>query len=362
LVLGFLLSSFSLAQFLGSGLLGSLSDRHGRKPVLFWTVAGTMASYLVFGAGILTESLPLLFGGRLMLGFCSGNLAVTFSSIADLSSPEEKSRNFGMVGAAFGIGFVLGPFLGGLLSDPQNHPSLGYETPFWAAAALSALNLWMIRRYFKETLAQRTHRPLRLGDGVRQIRTAFGHPTLRRLFLVSFLMVFGFNFFSQYLQVYMIERFDYRQRDIGNLFGYLGLWIAVTQGGLLRPLSARFSPESILRVSLPVLALGFLGILWPTEAVWLYAILPLVSLGQGFSSPNLLSLVSNRADPSVQGEILGINQSVNSFAQLLPPLIGGVVVAWDLRAPMIAAGLFVLLAWLTLASIKSPHLGNTPSR
>jgi DHA1 family tetracycline resistance protein-like MFS transporter len=362
LVLGFLLSSFSLAQFLGSGLLGSLSDRHGRKPVLFWTVAGTMASYLVFGAGILTESLPLLFGGRLMLGFCSGNLAVTFSSIADLSSPEEKSKNFGMVGAAFGIGFVLGPFLGGLLSDPQNHPSLGYETPFWAAAALSALNLWMIRRYFKETLAQRTHRPLRLGDGVRQIRTAFGHPTLRRLFLVSFLMVFGFNFFSQYLQVYMIERFDYRQRDIGNLFGYLGLWIAVTQGGLLRPLSARFSPESILRVSLPVLALGFLGILWSTEAVWLYAILPLVSLGQGFSSPNLLSLVSNRADPSVQGEILGINQSVNSFAQLLPPLIGGVVVAWDLRAPMIAAGLFVLLAWLTLASIKSPHLGNTPSR
>jgi len=362
LVLGFLLSSFSLAQFLGSGLLGSLSDRHGRKPVLFWTVAGTMASYLVFGAGILTESLPLLFGGRLMLGFCSGNLAVTFSSIADLSSPEEKSKNFGMVGAAFGIGFVLGPFLGGLLSDPQNHPSLGYETPFWAAAALSALNLWMIRRYFKETLAQRTHRPLHLGDGVRQIRTAFGHPTLRRLFLVSFLMVFGFNFFSQYLQVYMIERFDYRQRDIGNLFGYLGLWIALTQGALLRPLSNRFSPESILRVSLPVLALGFWGILWPTEAVWLYAILPLVSLGQGFSSPNLLSLVSNRADPSVQGEILGINQSVNSFAQLLPPLIGGVVVAWDLRAPMIAAGLFVLLAWLTLASIKSPRLGNTPSR
>jgi MFS family permease len=113
---------------------------------------------------------------------------------------------------------------------------------------------------------------------------------------------------------------------------------------------------------LPVLALGFLGILWPTEAVWLYAILPLVSLGQGFSSPNLLSLVSNRADPSVQGEILGINQSVNSFAQLLPPLIGGVVVAWDLRAPMIAAGIFVLLAWLTLASIKSPRLGNSPSR
>lgn len=362
LVLGFLLSSFSLAQFLGSGLLGSLSDRHGRKPVLFWTVAGTMLSYLVFGVGIMLESLPLLFVARLILGFCSGNLAVTFSSIADLSAPEAKSRNFGMVGAAFGIGFVLGPFLGGLLSDPQNHPSLGYETPFWAAAVLSALNLAVIHRFFKETLAQRTHRPLSLGDGVRQIRTAFGHPALRKLFLVSFLMVFGFNFFSQYLQVYMIERFDYKQRDIGNLFGYLGLWIALTQGGLLRPISGRFSPERILRVSLPVLALGFIGILWPSQPFWLYAILPLVSLGQGFSSPSLLSLVSNRADASVQGEILGINQSVNSFAQLLPPLLGGIVVAWDLRAPLVAAGVFVVLAWLTLTSIKQQPLGRTSPR
>jgi DHA1 family tetracycline resistance protein-like MFS transporter len=159
-------------------------------------------------------------------------------------------------------------------------------------------------------------------------------------------MVFGFNFFTQFIQIYLIKRFDFGQGDIGALFGYLGLWIALTQGLLLRPVSARLSPAPILRISLLLMGLAVISILVPQESPFLYAILPLVSLGQGFSSPNLLSLISNKADPSVQGEILGINQSVNSFAQLLPPLIGGLIVAWDIRAPLLVSGSIIVLAWL----------------
>jgi len=353
MMIGFLLASFSLAQFMGAGFLGALSDRHGRKPVLRYTVAGTLISYLVFGIGIVQASLPLLFIGRFLLGFCSGNLAVTFSAIADLSSTEYKSRNFGMVGAAFGIGFVLGPFLGGILSDSTWHPSLGYDTPFWAAAMLSALNLWVLQRYFTETLTTRRRSPLHPASGLRQIAKAFGRPELRGLFAVSFLMVFGFNFFTQFIQVYLIKRFDFGQGDIGTLFGYLGLWIALTQGLLLRPVSARLSPAPILRVSLLLMGLAVMGMLVPNQSIFLYAILPLVSLGQGFSSPNLLSLISNRADPSVQGEILGINQSVNSFAQIFPPIISGFIVAWDIQAPLLVSGSIIVLAWLTFVSNRS---------
>ncbi|MBM3446484.1 MAG: TCR/Tet family MFS transporter [Bacteroidetes bacterium] len=353
MMIGFLLASFSLAQFVGSSLLGALSDRHGRKPILRYTVAGTLLSYLIFGIGIVQAALPLLFLGRLMLGFCSGNLAVTFSAIADLSSAEHKSRNFGMVGAAFGIGFVLGPFLGGLLSDSSWHPALGYDTPFWAAAVLSAVNLWVLQRYFTETLVAPRMSPLHPASGLRQIAKAFGKPELRGLFAVSFLMVFGFNFFTQFIQVYLIKRFDYGQGDIGTLFGYLGLWIALTQGLLLRPVSARISPAPILRVSLLLMGLAVMGILLPDQSVLLFAVLPLVSLGQGFSSPNLLSLISNKADSSMQGEILGINQSVNSFAQLLPPLIGGFIVAMDIRAPLLVSGSFIVLAWLTFITNRS---------
>lgn len=353
MMIGFLLASFSLAQFVGSGLLGALSDRLGRKPVLRYTIFGTLIAYLIFGAGILTASLPMLFVGRLLLGFCSGNLAVTFSAIADLSDAEHKSRNFGMVGAAFGIGFVLGPFLGGFLSDSSWHPWLGYDTPFWAAAILSAVNLGVLQRYFAETLTATRMSPLHPASGLRQIAKAFGRPELRGLFAVSFLMVFGFNFFTQFIQIYLIKRFDFGQGDIGALFGYLGLWIALTQGLLLRPVSARLSPAPILRFSLLLMGLAVMCILIPKESVFLYAILPLVSLGQGFSSPNLLSLISNKADPSVQGEILGINQSVNSFAQLLPPLIGGMIVAWDIQAPLLVSGSIIVLAWLTFVSNRS---------
>jgi DHA1 family tetracycline resistance protein-like MFS transporter len=353
MMIGLLLASFSLAQFVGSGLLGALSDRHGRKPVLRYTIVGTMIAYLIFGAGILGTSLPLLFTGRLLLGFCSGNLAVTFSAIADLSSAEHKSRNFGMVGAAFGIGFVLGPFLGGFLSDSTWHPWLGYDTPIWAAAILSALNLGVLQRYFTETLAVPRLSPLHPASSLRQIGRAFGRPELRGLFAVSFLMVFGFNFFTQFIQIYLIKRFDFGQGDIGALFGYLGLWIALTQGLLLRPVSARLSPAPILRISLLLMGLAVISILVPQESPFLYAILPLVSLGQGFSSPNLLSLISNKADPSVQGEILGINQSVNSFAQLFPPLIGGLIVAWDIRAPLLVSGSIIVLAWLIFVVNRS---------
>jgi DHA1 family tetracycline resistance protein-like MFS transporter len=288
-----------------------------------------------------------------LLGFCSGNLAVTFSAIADLSSAEHKSRNFGMVGAAFGIGFVLGPFLGGFLSDSTWHPWLGYDTPFWAAAILSALNLGVLQRYFTETLAVPRLSPLHPASSLRQIGRAFCRPELRGLFAVSFLMVFGFNFFTQFIQIYLIKRFDFGQGDIGALFGYLGLWIALTQGLLLRPVSARLSPAPILRISLLLMGLAVISILVPQESPFLYAILPLVSLGQGFSSPNLLSLISNKADPSVQGEILGINQSVNSFAQLLPPLIGGLIVAWDIRAPLLVSGSIIVLAWLIFVVNRS---------
>lgn len=353
MMIGFLLASFSLAQFVGSGLLGSLSDRYGRKPILRYTVAGTLLSYLVFGTGIVQTSLPLLFVGRLLLGFCSGNLAVTFSAIADLSSAEHKSRNFGMVGAAFGIGFVLGPFLGGFLSDSSWHPALGYDTPFWVAALLSVVNLWVLQRFFTETLVSPRMSPLHLASGLQQIAKAFSRPELKGLFVVSFFMVFGFNFFTQFIQVYLIKRFDFGQGDIGALFGYLGLWIALTQGLLLRPVSARVSPAPILKVSLLLMGLAVVGILVPDRSVLLYAILPLVSIGQGFSSPNLLSLISNKADSSMQGEILGINQSVNSFAQLLPPLIGGFIVALDIRAPLLVSGSFIVLAWLTFVSNRS---------
>lgn len=348
IVMGLLISSFSFMQFFGSSFLGALSDRFGRKKVLFASIAGSAIGYVILATGIELGLPAMLFAGRMLNGFCAGNLAVIYSAIADISSPNDKSKNFGLVGAAFGIGFVIGPFMGGQLADPHLVSWFTYATPFWVAALLSLLNLALISLRFTETIGQKVNRSLNFTTGIKNLRIAFTHTQLRTVFLVSFLFIFGFTFFTQFIQVYLIEVFDYKQSDIGQLFAYMGIWIALTQGGIIRPVSKRFAPTATLRFSLLFLAMAMLALLLPSASWQLFLALPFVSIFQGLTSPNITATVSNLAGNDIQGEILGINQSVSAFAQLLPPLIGGVLVGFDIRMPIFGSAFFILMAWLLL--------------
>lgn len=352
IMMGLLISSFSFMQFFGSSFLGALSDRFGRKKVLFTSIAGSALGYAILAMGIELGLPALLFAGRMLNGFCAGNLAVIYSAIADISTPEQKSRNFGMVGAAFGIGFVIGPFMGGQLADSTLVSWFTYATPFWTAAMLSLFNLLLVALGFTETIGQKVNRSLNFTKGLSNLKTAFTHPQLRIVFLISFLFIFGFTFFTQFIQVYLIEAFDYKQSDIGQLFAYMGIWIALTQGGIIRPVSKRFAPLGVLRFSMILLAISMLGLLLPSVSWQLFLVLPFVSIFQGLTSPNITATVSNLAGNDIQGEILGINQSVSAFAQLLPPLIGGVLVGFDIRMPIFGSAFFILMAWLVLQRLK----------
>lgn len=359
MLMGVLISSFSLMQFFGSSFLGALSDKLGRKKVLFGSIIGTTVGYLIIGSGIELGATWMLFAGRMLNGFCAGNLAVIYSSLADISKPEDKSKNFGMVGAAFGIGFVIGPFLGGQLANNELVSWFTYATPFWFSAILAVINLALIHFRFRETIGAKVNRSLNFTTGFRNIRTAFTNPSLRSIFAVSFLFIFGFTFFTQFIQVYLIETFDYREADIGQLFGYMGIWIALTQGVFIRPVSKRFTAPQVLRFSLPLLAVAMLLLLVPNVSWQLFLVLPFISIFQGLSSPNITATVSNLAGPSIQGEILGINQSVNAVAQMLPPLIGGVIVGLDIRMPIYGAALFIAASWLVLTWVLSKRANRS---
>ncbi|HLC50237.1 MAG TPA: MFS transporter [Candidatus Nanoarchaeia archaeon] len=346
ILLGFLIASYSIAQFFGSPILGALSDKYGRKKVLFLSLPGTFLGYLLFGVALLQQNLLLLFVSRIIGGFSGGNLSIVMSSIADLSDEKSKAKNFGLVGMAFGLGFIFGPFIGGKLADPTLVSWFNYATPLWFAAILSLFNMLMVANYFKETSTTRLDTKISMLTGFRNIQKAFTIKNLRVIFIIVFLITLGFNFFTQFFQVLLIEKFSFNQSDIGNLFAFVGIWIAFSQGVLTRVLSKKFSPKQILPFSILFLAISLPLLLLPSKLFYLYAANAVIAIFAGLTFPNYTAIVSGLSAKDSQGEILGINQSIQAIGIAIPPIVAGFIVSIHLYLPIIVSAALMFIAWL----------------
>jgi DHA1 family tetracycline resistance protein-like MFS transporter len=277
-------------------------------------------------------------------GFTGGNIAILTSSIADISDKESRTRNFGLIGMAFGIGFILGPTIGGVLSDNTVVPWFDHYVPFLFTAGLALVNFILVYFFFKETLLHKLQTSISPFKGVQNIFTSFSSPNLRAVFTVVFLISVGFTFYTQFFSVYLLEKFDFKEKEIGLLYGYIGVWLAIVQGVLVRYLSYRMPPKNILMGSLPLLALALGLVLLPTSGWMFYVVNPLIAIAYGITSPNVTSIVSSQADETLQGSILGINQSMLSLGQMITPVIGGVLVGINIHYPLIASATIIVLA------------------
>ncbi len=346
-IFGLLIASFPLAQFFGAPLLGAWADKIGRKKVLLLSLIGTCIGYILFAVGVHYHLIWLLFAARILDGFTGGNISIAFSAISDISTPETKTKNFGLIGMAFGLGFIIGPYIGGKLSDPNLVSWFNFETPFWFAAILCLVNIVMVVLYFFETLKTFSKKPLNLLQGFHNIATVFRRVELRSIFMVVFLLTFGFSIFTQFLQVYLIQKFNFTQSGIGDYFAYIGICIAITQGFITRKLTGKISPQRAVSIFTFTLSLALILVLAPQQSMYLYLVSPFIAISQGILSPNLQTIVSNSGSASEQGEILGINQSVQSLAQGIPPIVAGIVVSINMYLPIILSSIFTCLAWLT---------------
>ncbi|MEK6981523.1 MAG: MFS transporter [Candidatus Micrarchaeota archaeon] len=345
LLLGLVIASYPLAQFIGAPILGGLSDRYGRKKMLLVSLVGTLFGYILFAIGIVLGRLDVMIIARLIDGFTGGNISIALSAISDLSDEKSKAKNFGMVGMVFGLGFILGPFIGGKLSDSTLAPWFNFSTPFFFAAALCLLNIIIMSLNFKETLKHKLDAKINVFMGIKNIQKALTMPNLRIMFLVVFLITFGFSFFTQFFQVYLVQKFNFNQSQIGDIFAYIGIWIAITQGLINRQFVKKYSPHHILQSSILVLAIALLVILIPNDPIMFLIVMPLISISNGLTYPNSTALISNLSDKKSQGEVLGINQSIQALGQAIPPLIAGVIVSIDKTLPIITASIVMFCAW-----------------
>jgi DHA1 family tetracycline resistance protein-like MFS transporter len=337
--LGLLLTAYAAAQFLCAPLWGRLSDRIGRRPVMLATIAGTAASLLLLG---LAHSLPLLFVARALAGAFAANIGVASAYISDVTPPEERTRWMGMLGASFGVGFVLGPALGGGLS------LLGYQAPMLAAAALAACNVV----YAALVLREPAGRARAFEEGAERA-SALRQPLVRRLCVANFAFTVAVNQLETVFALFMLHRFHYDASQVAVLLVAMAVLMGGIQGGGMKGLAARFGERRLVAAGSALLAVGFLA-LPPVHSVALLVVpLSLCAVGRAVLQPSLMGLVSVAASARERGTVMGAFQASASLARVAGPLAAGLLYDLSAPAPFVLAG--VLVGFVALQARSLPE-------
>ncbi|MDQ1639835.1 MAG: transporter, family, tetracycline resistance protein [Pyrinomonadaceae bacterium] len=320
---GFLFASYSIMQLIFSPILGRLSDKHGRRPVLLISIIGTGIGFLILG---FATTLWMLFVGRILDGITGGNISTAQAYIADITTKEERAKGMGLLGAAFGLGFIFGPAIGGILSQ------WGVAVPFLFAAGLCFANATLLYFTLPETVT--ADHPARTsaagGRGLSQLIQSLRQPRLGFVLIVYFMFIVAFSIMTTTFSLYTMFRFGYDAKHNGYLFAYVGVLAVIIQGGLIGRLVKRFGELPLVIVgalffAASLFAIPFVG----PNAGGLLALLiggGIFSAGNSLATPSLTSLASKTAGRGEQGGVLGVTQSVASLARAVGPALAAFLI------------------------------------
>ncbi len=346
-ILGILIAVFPIAMFFSSPIMGEYSDYIGRRKIMTLALAGTAISLGLFATGIYIKSLTLLFIARIFGGIMGGNLSVAQAAIADITPPKLRASRFGLIGAAYGVGFIIGPVIGGVLADPNLVSWFNASTPFIFAALISIVNAVLVFFLMSETRTIGGTFVITWHRAISDIYHAYRMKRLRMIFATNFLFQSGLALFATFFSVFLISGFGYDQLSIGYYIGFVGIWAIVSQGVLLRILSKRFDEFLLLRIFLLLGSAAIFLFYIPDHTTGLLIVGAAFALTNGISMASLPSIVSRRTSDENQGQILGINASVQALAQAAPPILAGVLAAnISPSAPVYIAGGVIGLGWL----------------
>jgi len=351
---------YAAVQFLGGPLMGNLGDRFGRRPVLLGALAGFAVDYALMA---FAPTIAWLFAGRALAGLFGASFGPAGAAMADVSAPEDRARHFGMIGAAFGIGFVVGPAIGGLLGE------FGPRAPFYAAACLAALNFLIGLVAFPETLARDNRRPFRFGraNPLGALLSLGRVPGVLPIAAAFFWWALAGMIYPAIWSYWMIAAFGSSPRMIGLSLACVGFLMALGQAVVVGRVVKRVGERRAAQIGIGFALVGMIGYATASREWLIFPWLAFTAL-QSLISPSLSGLMSRRVPPTAQGELQGFNGSLNSIAAILAPALYNPTLAWATTRgaalhfpglPFVVAAVFALIALVILFAV--PKLQTPPS-
>jgi DHA1 family tetracycline resistance protein-like MFS transporter len=344
LVIGLLFAIFSLSQLVASPALGDLSDRWGRRPILVFSLAGTVVSFVMLA---LAHSITMLFLARIVDGLSGGNISTARAYVADVTEPKDRARAYGLIGAAFGLGFIFGPALSGVLAR------VSYTAPIWAAAGITLVATIMAWLWLPETV-HRAHAGA--GNPLRYVPELVGRPLVRRILAIDFIYWFALSIFQTTFALFVAAKFGFDAAQTGYWFSAFGLLGVVVQGGFIRPIVHRFGDKHTFIAGLVCGAVGLVAAAYAGSAIMFAITLIPMAIGMGFGMPTVSSLVSRAAKGHEQGRMQGAASAIESLSRTFGPVWGTAVLQrLGAASPYVSAAAFMVL---TLILSLGYHVGD----
>ncbi len=349
---GLVISVFMLCWFFGAAILGDLSDKIGRKKALLICLLGSFGGYLLSAFAIIIHSLLLLMLGRIIAGFTAGSQPIAQAAIVDISTPEHKARNIGLILLAVSLGFVLGPVFGGILSDSRLIGWFSFATPMYFASIISLLNAFLLLAFFKETLRITENFHIKIHRAIEVFISAFRHQRIKALSVVMLVMLFSWSNYFSFSSMFLFKRYHFTPLLISLYLAGMGLGFSIGCGFLVDITSRRFPLKNNVIVGLLVTAIAILLTVVMHHAVDAWILVVPIGIAMAVAYSTILTMFSNQVSKNEQGWVMGVTGSIMALCFGISTLFMGFVTNVGISIPLVAAVIGLCVSGFLMSFIR----------